>query len=346
MKKTILIKRLAMFGLTAVVLSTVAALPAAAQEKMRISLDTNPSHVRNKGVDIFVADLRKRVGDKLEIEVYPSAQLFRDRDIPKALRQGAVEMAVPGTWQLDGVEPNAAIQLLPMFYGVEPKVAHEIFDGKLGEFINKRMEDRLKVKIIGKWADLGMQHIYSTSKPIATYADLKGMKIRSPGGTANAVRIKGLGAASILIPFPDLPLAMSQGVIDGLLTTHESAFSAKLFDSGLKYSFEDNQYMAQYVPMVSKAFWTRQDKDIQGAILASWAVAATAQREMAAQAQSKARDALMDHGVTIVSPSNAEIVLKRKLLMALQADLVTDMKIDKDAVQLALDELRAAKMEF
>ena len=80
--------------------------PAAiAQEKMRITLDTNPTHVRNKGVEVFAEELKKRVGNKIVVEIYPSGQLFRDRDVPKALRQGAVEMAVPGTWQLDGVEP-------------------------------------------------------------------------------------------------------------------------------------------------------------------------------------------------------------------------------------------------
>ena len=54
----------------------------AAPQKFRISVDTNPSHVRNKGIEIFVAELQKHVGDSLAIEVYPSAQLFRDRDIP------------------------------------------------------------------------------------------------------------------------------------------------------------------------------------------------------------------------------------------------------------------------
>ncbi|MBK5204087.1 MAG: TRAP transporter substrate-binding protein DctP [Polaromonas sp.] len=346
MKKMLLVKRLALLGLATVVLSTVAALPAAAQEKMRISLDTNPSHVRNKGIEIFAAELKKRVGDKLVIEVYPSAQLFRDRDIAKALRQGAVEMGVPGTWQLDGIEPNAAIQLLPMFYGVEPRIAHQVFDGKLGEFLNKRMEERLQVKIIGRWLDLGMQHIYSTSKDITKYDDLKGMKIRSPGGTANAARIKGLGATSVLVPFPDLPLAMSQGVIDGLLTTHESAYSAKLYDSGLKYAFEDNQYLAQYVPMVSMAFWSRQPKEIQNAIVGAWETAVNGQREMAAKAQDEAREELIKHGVKIAHPSPSEIVAKRKILMRLQDDLVKEMKIDKEAINLALDALRTAKVDF
>ena len=99
--------------------TALAAAPVLAQEKLRISVDTNPSHVRNKGTEIFVEELKKRVGDKLAVEIFPSAQLFRDRDIMKALRQGSIEMGIPGTWQLDGIEPNMALQTLPMFYGVK-----------------------------------------------------------------------------------------------------------------------------------------------------------------------------------------------------------------------------------
>ncbi len=319
---------------------------AFSQEKMRVSVDTNATHVRNKGTEAFAAELKKRIGNKINVEIYPSAQLFRDRDIPKALRQNAIEMGIPGTWQLDGIEPNTAIQTLPMFYGVDADTVHKIMDGKLGEFINKRMEERLKVKILGKWMDLGFQHFYSVSKPINTYEDIKGMKVRFPGGSANAARIKVLGGAPTLIPWPDLPLALSQGVVDAVTTTHESAFTAKLWDSGLKYSFEDFQYFGQYVPMVSLDFWNKQPKDIQNAIIGAWDVTVAEQRKNAAAAQIAAREVLIKNGIKITGPSKAEIVAARKRLMMVQADLVKEMKIDADAVQIGLDELRAAKVEF
>jgi C4-dicarboxylate-binding protein DctP len=323
-----------------------ATAPALAQDKLRISLDTNPSHVRNVGTEIFVAELKKRVGDKLTVEIYPSAQLFRDRDIAKALRQGAIEMGIPGTWQLDGIEPNMAIQTLPMFYGVDRDTVLKVMDGKLLPFLNERMENRMKVKVLGKWMDLGMQHFYSTTKPITSYEDLKGMKMRFSGGSANAARIKAQGAVPTLIPFPDLPLAMSQGVIDGVATTHESAASAKLYDSGLKFGLEDNQFMGQYVPMVNQNFWNKQPKYVQKAILESWKFAVTKQREMAAAAQIEARETLMKHGVKMAQPSLAAAAAMRKSLMALQPGLVTDMKMDEDAVELARDELRIAKVAF
>jgi C4-dicarboxylate-binding protein DctP len=344
---TMITKRHAVLGgLFMLAATALLPAPAAAQEKLRITLDTNPSHVRNKGVEVFAEELKKRVGNKLVVEIYPSGQLFRDRDVPKALRQGAVEMAVPGTWQLDGVEPDAGLQTLPMFYGVDGTVVHQILDGKLGDFMNKRLEDRMKVKVIGKWIDLGGQHTFSIEKPINSYDDLKGMKVRHSGGTANAGRLSALGAVPMLVPFPDVPMAMSQGVIQGVATTYESAWTSKLHESGLKYAFEDNQFFGQYIPMIGLQFWNKQPKDVQDAIIAAWDVAAKGQRELAARSQNEARDSLVKAGMKIVKPNPADVVARRKQLMAIQDDLVRQMKIDAEVVQQAKAGLTAAKVPF
>ncbi len=330
----------------AVLASALVATPASAQEKLRIALDTNPVHVRNKGVEIFVEELKKRTGNRFAIEVYPSGQLFRDRDVPRALRQDAVEMAVPGTWQLDSAEPNAALQSLPMFYGVEEATVHKVMDGKLGQFLNKKFEERMRVKILGKWMDLGFQNTYTINKEIKTYADMKGMKIRYPGGTANAQRITTLGATALLVPWPDVPLAMSQGVMDGLLTTYESSFSSKLMDSGMKYSFEDRNQFNQYVPMMRANFFNKQPKEVQQAILESWDIAATQERKNAAAAQLKAKEVLVKAGLKVVIPTPEQVLGARRELMKIQPELVKSIKMDKDVVEEALKNLKEAGVAF
>ncbi len=255
-------------------------------------------------------------------------------------------MAVPGIWQLDGAEPNIAIQTLPMFYGVGGDLVHQVMDGKLGQFLNQKMEQRLRVKILGKWFDLGEQHFFGIAKPINSYDDLKGMKIRHSGGTANAARINGLGGTPMLVPFPDVPLAMSQGVIDGVSTTYESAWSSKLHESGLKFVFEDNQFFGQYVPMVSESFWKKQPKDVQDAILASWEIAAKGQRADSAKAQADARDSLVKAGMKVAKPTPEQVAERRRALMPLQDELVKQLKIDKDALDAATAGLREAKVSF
>lgn len=325
--------------------SIMVAAPAAAQEKFRIALDTNATHVRNKGVDLFVQELKKRTGNHFAIEVYPAGQLFRDRDVPRALRQDALEMGVPGTWQIDSVEPNAGLLSLPMFYGVEFDEVQKVMDAGLGAFLNRKFEERLRVKIPGDWMVLGMQNTFGVSQPI-DYQTYKGKKIRYPGGTANAARINKLGGVGILVPWPDVPLAMSQGVMDGLLTTFESSVSSKLMDSGMKYGFEDKNQLNQYVPMIRENFWRKQPAEVKAAILDSWAIAAKWQREAALKAQADARAQLVKGGLQIIVPTKDQIDAARKELMTTQAELVESMKIDPEIAQRSLEALKAGGIKF
>lgn len=327
-------------GLAALALSAALFGAAEAAEKMRISLDTNPTHVRNKGIDLFVERLKEKVGDELEIEVYPSAQLYRDRDVARALRQGSVEMAVPGTWVLDGMEPSLALTSLPMFYGIDEAATLELMDGEIGQEINERTEDRLRVKVLGPWMNLGFSHFYSTNTPLRSHDDLKGLKIRISGGTANAKRAEGLGGIPNVIAWPDVPLALSSSVVDAVSSTHESIASAKLWDAGLKYALEDRQWFGQYVPMISAQFWEKLSPEVQDAILETWNETIPEARSMAADAQSSARQTLIDNGIEITTASDEELAEARKTLMVLQDGLVQEMKIDPELVDMARQEMQ------
>ena len=275
-------------------------------------------------------------------KLFPSAQLFRDRDIPRALRQGGVEMGQPGWWNLDGIAPDAALPSLPMFYGLEPELLHRIMDGPAGEAINRKIEERLRVKVLGSWWDLGPQHFYSTSKPLTDFDALKGLRIRHPGGSANAARIRTLGADPVLVPWPDVPLALSQNTVDGLITTHESANTAKLWDAGVRYCLEDFQCFNQYIPLVGLGFWNKLSAADQAALAKAWQDGVATEREQAAKAQLAARDTLAANRIEIVTAPPAAISEARMKLMASQDHVVSEINMDRELVTNVLREIRAA----
>jgi TRAP-type C4-dicarboxylate transport system substrate-binding protein len=98
--------------------------------------------------------------------------------------------------------------------------------------------------------------------------------------------------------------------------------------------------------MIRLSFWDKQPKEIQDAILESWEIAVTQQRKMAGQAQEDARKTLMDHGVKMAQPSAESIAAMRSSLMSIQPGVIKEMKIDQDMVDIAMQELRAAKVKF
>lgn len=62
--------------------------------------------------------------------------------------------------------------------------------------------------------------IHSAKDPVRGFADVAGMKLRTPGRTGAWV-IEAMGAEPVAMPVPALPEALSKGVVDGALTTFE-----------------------------------------------------------------------------------------------------------------------------
>ena len=147
----------------------------------------------------------------------------------KALVQGQVEMACPGTWTITGFVPDADFSQLPAFYGRPIDVVHKATDGSGGKFVNNEINKKLHVDVLGGWFDLGFNNWFSTTKPLNSLADLKDMKLRSPGGVLNSLRIRYFGGIPNVTAWPDVPLAMSQGTFDGLISSNESTNSSKLY---------------------------------------------------------------------------------------------------------------------
>jgi C4-dicarboxylate-binding protein DctP len=199
--------------------------------------------------------------------------------------------------------------------------------------------------VLGDWWDLGPQHFYSTSKPLTGFDSLNGMRIRHPGGSANAARISTLGASPILVPWPDVPLALSQNTVDGLVTTHESTNTAKLWDAGVRYCLEDFQHFSQYIPLVGETFWNKLSPADQAALAEAWQEGVPEEREQAAAAQKEARSVLIKNNVKVVTPPAAAITEIRKKLMAIQDKIVSDIGMDRDLVASVLREIRAAGVD-
>ncbi len=307
--------------------------------KLRCSLDTTPSHVRTISIVDYLKQVEAATGGKIAPEVFHSGQLYPDVNVGKALLQGQVDMAAPGGWTQTGIVSDCDYIQLPAFYGQTIEVTHAATDGKAGAFVVNQLETKLRSKSLGALIDLGFQNWYSTKKPIKTVEDIKGMKVRSPGGAGISWRITLLGGIANTTAWPNVPLALSQGTFDGFVSTDESVASAKLWEAGTKYCYTDHQYLGQYVPLVSNAFWGKLTPEQQKLMLDLWAKNIPIYRENAAAAQSRARKLLEEKGVAFVDPSKDELASNRRVMQADIASLVKEAKLSPEIVRLVDDAI-------
>jgi len=313
----------------------MASVANAAEYKVEISLETGPNHVRNMSVVALAKKLEKATGGRLEVKVYHGASKYKGSNVPTALAQGALDMGMPGTWHLGKFIPEFNMPGLPLFYGRARAAQYKVWDGEVGKTLNAMLEKKMKVKVIGRWFDLGYGQMFFIKKKVKSHADLKGLKMRAPGGAANLARYDTFGAKAIKISWPDVPQALQRGTVDGLLTTHESIRSAKLWDSGLKYAYDDNQAFFQYLPVMSMRAWNKLPADIQKLIVDTWEANVDSVRKTAEKRQNSARVDGAKNGIARIDATTADLDSMRKKLLATQDALIKKLRMDPALVKRA-----------
>ncbi|HUS97977.1 MAG TPA: TRAP transporter substrate-binding protein DctP, partial [Hyphomicrobiaceae bacterium] len=320
---------------SAAVLAFASSSVIAAEHKLEISLETGPNHVRNLSVVALAKKLEEATKGRLEVKVFHGASKYKGTNVPTALAQGALDMGMPGTWHLGKFIPEFNMPGLPTFFGRPRPEQYKVWDGEVGKELVSRLEKKLKVKVIGRWFDLGYAQLFFIEKEVKAHADLKGLKVRAPGGAANLARLEAFDAAAIKIAWPDVPQALQRGTVDGVITTHESVRSAKLWDSGLKFALDDNQSFFQYLPIISNRAWSKLPADIQKIIVDTWEANVDEVRKTAHERQDSAREVGAKNGIKRNIPSDADLASARKKLMAGQAALIKTLKIDAALVAKA-----------
>ena len=86
--------------------------------RLRCSLDTAPTHGRNISIGDYLGKVEAASKGRLKTEIFASGQLFADLNVTKALVQGQVDMAAPGTWAITNFVPDSDVFQLPA--GTQP----------------------------------------------------------------------------------------------------------------------------------------------------------------------------------------------------------------------------------
>ncbi len=327
--------------------SGLLAMPALASRaaepiRLRASLDTAPSHGRNIAIADYLKKVEQASGGRIKPELFQSGQLFPDLQIGKALIEGQVEMACPGGWTITGVVPNADLFQLPALYGQTLDVVHKVIDGRAGAIVAKDIATRLRAHVIGPWLDLGYQNWYSATKKLDSFSALRGMKIRNSGGAGAAWRTRFFGAIPNTTAWPNVPLALSQGTFDGLISTDESLASAKLWEAGVKSSLADHNFVGEYIPVVSLAFWNKLTADDRKMMTDLWMASIPTYRAAMAQRQIEARRMLEAHGITFTDPTPAELAANRAKMLPDTAEVAKQIKVSPEIVQLVNEDAGVA----
>ncbi|MCX7151919.1 MAG: TRAP transporter substrate-binding protein DctP [Proteobacteria bacterium] len=310
----------------------VAGNASAEELKMRISVDVAGTHNRAKFMQRYADLVNQRAKGALKVEVMHSGQLFKDRDVPRALRQGSLEMGCPATWFLSSLDPNLDIFDSTLVYGASEDKLYAMLNGEMGRQIGSSIESKFQVKVLGEWFGHAPSHVLSVSKPINTIEDLAGLKVRIPGGAGTAAIVRAFKASPVQAPWPDVPMALNAGTFDAVVTGNDGVVSAKLWDAGIKHAYLNRMHYAFYVPMVSAVFWKKLSPELQTLLVDSWAEIRPEGRKASKASDDAAAIEMEKNGIKLVRPAEAQLAAQKAMLLS-TVDLAKETRITPEFIK-------------
>ena len=158
-------------------------------------------------------------------------------------------------------------------------------DGPVGLEIVKDLPEKKGMRLLAYWEN-GIRQITNSKRPIEKVEDLKGLKIRTPENKMTLSIFKALGSSPAPLAFPELYLALSQGVFDGQENPISGIYSAKLQEVQKYISITNHKYEPQPL-VISEAVWKNLPADVQKLLQEGAVKFAKEHRRMVAEMESK-----------------------------------------------------------
>ena len=273
---------------------------------------SNVSHPVIKGVYTGFAirdELWKRTNGQIYLDYKPFSMLGGEVEVLNQLQMGAIQGM--------GVSSVAATNLGPRFGLINLPFLVNSFD-KLDKFVaNKKLFDHFMMAMdhqgitgldITGYGNYG----WATTTPVRTLADAKKIKFRTAEAIVNQILYREWGFNPVAMPWPDVPVALKQGVIEGLDHTPMVCNITKKFEV-CKYYTYINYAQGLFIWIFNKAWLENLPADLKQTFIEVVHDVCADIRKQTAQQEidqiAKAKEA----GIEFISLSDAAMdVLKRK----------------------------------
>ena len=249
--------------LLGIVVVSVGLWPAAAGAQQPLTIRLGhvgfPGSIFDIVSNRFARDANEALKGRVEVRVFHSSQLGTDEAMIKGIRVSAPEMQAPSTI-MSTVDQRYGVFEMPYII-VNRAHMKKVAENKE---VQKALFDGLPargMRLLGVWEN-GFRHITSNVRPVVRPEDLKGMKLRVPGGVWRVKMFQAYGANPSPMPFAEVYSALQSGVMDAQENPFPQIWSAKFHEVQKFLSLTGHVYTPAYL-IVSEDFWRKLPKDVQ-----------------------------------------------------------------------------------
>ena len=280
----------------AAMLIAAAPLVAQAETSIRVTLQLPETHFVGKNWYDFQKIIEEKSGGELTMQLFPSAQLFKDKEVPEAVGSGAVEAGSAFLGRFTGAVPAVDVVNLPFFFKDEAQLRAAVATGSpMREILDNAILKETGAKVLW-WQAFGRNVYLSNGEAVRTPADMENKKVRTYGKVLGWT-VEALGGAPTLMSGSKQFLAYQQGAVDVGMTGASAVESRKLYEvmDHMTLSFDS---AIEFVAIINNDFFNSLSPEHQQIIL-----------EASAEVEQKLRDAIYSEEAESVAALRSQMTV-------------------------------------
>jgi len=286
-------------------LTLSAAVPGfAADVTARISLQLPLKSHLGQNLALFKSEVEANSGGEITVEIYDSAQLYKDKEVPAAVGSGAIEMGVASLTRYVGDVPAVDVFYMPFLFNSEEKVRKATAPGS-----DVRGPIDAAIAETGStvlwWQAYGGAILLSKDGPVKTPTDMVGKKARVFGKTLGDF-VTAAGGAPTLISGSEQYLAYQRGTVDIGMTGVSGVKSRKLWEV-MDTITVTNHADIEFIVVANTEWWNGLSAEHQQVMSDAALKAELTVRNKVTEIEAGAYAAAEEAGMTVYKPSAEEI---------------------------------------
>jgi C4-dicarboxylate-binding protein DctP len=234
----------------------------------------------------------KKLPGKVQVQVFPSSQLFGDAKELEALLLGDVQFIAPSVSKFDRYTKKVQVFDLPFLF--DDVAAVDKFEaGPKGHELLKSMTGRGLLGL-AYWHN-GMKQLSTNKDKLQRPEDVKGLKFRIQPSDVLEAQFRALGANPQKMAFAEVYQALQTGVVDGQENSWSNIYSQKFFEVQ-KTIAETNHGIIEYMVVTNSKWWDGLAPDIRKGLGEAMTEATTYGNGLASQFNDEDRKKIAEAG--------------------------------------------------
>lgn len=224
-----------------------------AETTIRVTMQLPDKHFATQNWKDFNKIIEEKSGGEIKTQLFPSAQLFKDKEVPGAVGSGAVEAGSTFIGRFAGAVPAIDVISIPFIFKNEEHLRKTVAPGsELRKILDAEILKETNNRVLW-WQAFGRNIYLNNGNPIIKPSDLKGKKVRTYG-KMQGWTVEALGGAPTLMSGSKQFLAYQQKAVDVGMTGVSTIKSRKLHEV-MEHATLTHDSAIEFIAVINNDFY-------------------------------------------------------------------------------------------